>query len=816
MNDNLKQNNKTKNFYIKLIVSRSEVFNKEKNILPYSLSFQLDNFPEKKIKSINNNLQIFESPSNEYIYEFNLNEENEINEKDISHILTFNAYITSIFFIQKKIASIKIPIFINQKINGKQWYILKDNKNEGCIKLLINLEINMADELWNLINEKIYGNNNYDNNNNNNTFRNCIVKKKNSESNNININKIYNNKNLINIASNSNVNANHNNNNSNCYTHLSTNFHSIYSNSIIKRNSSLNNNSNTIILTNNKSTPVLFNNTFNNNINNINNINKSYSNLSYIELDKEKDKIYESNNIINNDNNDNNFNELNISYKETNNNLNLDNQLYIIKNMIYMKEKEIERKIKNIDITKNELSNIEYQYNDKYKRYENELLQLKIKERKLNKENQIYENKHFDLNDEMFAKKNNNFKRSLKNEINIYERNILNSIYNITINNYNNDNLLLETKMNNLLNKVNINNVLNMNLEQNIPKNNINKKEKKNSFNNFNYSNGNLKEQNSIKNTTRDLSTSSKTKKYIKNKNLIKKNTSSNCNYKKVKKSNIFNSNRNIKNNNSNLFIKKDIQSERIYNYSSNKIRLKKNNKLFNKNNAVNTIFKSNTKTNINNKNNISYVGKNLHFNYSLSKKIINSTNLSFVQKNYSLGKIDNNKKNNISMAYYSKTYKINNKKVKKYPIKLKYINNANLFDSNKIFDTEPCISMKYKNSKNLHLIKNVKNKNSSLNFNYLNSNCTKVSTININDIKKVKIYKEHLIHSRRKNGKLNWITDKENNYSQNLDSNRNNSKKKKKKEKDFMNSFNKCKNNIEILINNKNKKLSCNNLNNN
>ena len=168
-------------------------------------------------------------------------------------------------------------------------------------------------------------------------------------------------------------------------------------------------------------------------------------------------------------------------------------------------------------------------------------------------------------------------------------------------------------------------------------------------------------------------------------------------------------------------------------------------------------------------------------------------------------------------MGYYSKTYKINNKKIKKYPIKLKYINNASLFDSNRIFNTEPCISMKYKNSKNLHLVKKAKNKNSSLNCYYLNNNRPKVSTININDIKKVKIYKEHLIHSRRKNGKLNWITaDKENNYSQNLDSNRNNSKKKKKIEKDFMNSFNKCKNNIKILLNDKNKKLSFNNLNNN
>ena len=191
MNEKLKKNQKIHNYYIKVIVNKSQVFNKDKNILPYSLSFQLDNFAEKKIKSINNNLEIFESPSNEYIYELNLRE-NKIDEQLLLHTLSFNAYTTSIFFIQKKIASIKIPIFINKRIYEKQWYILKDSKNEGCIKLSVNVEINMSDELWSIINEYIDDKNNKYFNILINDF---IVRKKNSESNIININKIYNNNN---------------------------------------------------------------------------------------------------------------------------------------------------------------------------------------------------------------------------------------------------------------------------------------------------------------------------------------------------------------------------------------------------------------------------------------------------------------------------------------------------------------------------------------------------------------------------------------------------------------------------------------------
>ena len=283
------------------------------------------------------------------------------------------------------------------------------------------------------------------------------------------------------------------------------------------------------------------------------------------------------------------------------------------------------------------------------------------------------------------------------------------------------------------------------------------------------------------KNSINDLSISNKNKKFRKNK--IKKKSLNN-NYKKINNSNISNSNRNIKINNNNLFIKNDIKLERIQNYSSNKIRFKNNYNILNNNkNKMNTIFKSNIKNKINNKN-LSFIKKNNNFNSSFSKKQINSNNLSFLQKNNSFVKIGHKNNNNISMAYYSKTYKINNKKIKKYPIKLKYTNNTRFFDSNKICNTEPSISNKYKNSKNKNLIKKIKTKNSSLNCYYINNN--KLNNISLNDKEKEKksVYKE-LIIQQKKNDKIIWITeDKENNYNLNLETNKNNSGIKKNKEK--------------------------------
>ena len=98
---------------------------------------------------------MLESPSNEFIFELTLSEK-EKDEELFGYILNFNAYTTSIYFIQKNIASIKIPIFINKAYNGKQWYILKDNKEEACIKLLLNIEVHISNNSYNNINQNIY------------------------------------------------------------------------------------------------------------------------------------------------------------------------------------------------------------------------------------------------------------------------------------------------------------------------------------------------------------------------------------------------------------------------------------------------------------------------------------------------------------------------------------------------------------------------------------------------------------------------------------------------------------------------------------
>ena len=481
MCDNYQENNKKESSYIKIVVIESHIFQKDKITLPYDLSLQFDDFPEKKIKSINNIIEKIEPPSNEFIFELNP-EEKEFKEGEgelLEHILIINAYTTTIFFIKNKISVLKIPIFLNN-LTSKQWYILKDRNDEACIKLLIEIKINISNNLY------LYNNlNQYMLHTNNDYIENLINEKTVREKKNELIN--INNGNKINT---NNINANHNNNNSNCYTHLSTNFHSIYSNSIIKMNNHSINNSN-IILANNKSTPVIFNNN-NNNLNNNN-----YSNLSYVLVYKDKDKNSKSSTIYNNDNF---YCELEIPFedKENNNNLTLDEQLINITNMINIKQKNIEEKTKDINIAKEELINLEKNYYVKNKKYEKDLIEYNHNLRKLEKDKQKYENQHFDFNDRLLREKYNIYKNQLINDINKYENDIFNNINKMTFNNYNNDNLLLESKINNLIykniynvdnkiHKENINYNVKNNLYMNLNKyilNTINKEEKKNINNN--------------------------------------------------------------------------------------------------------------------------------------------------------------------------------------------------------------------------------------------------------------------------------------------------------------------------------------------
>ena len=791
MRENYQQNNEKDNSYIKIIINQSQLFQKDKITIPYNLYLQFDDFPEKKIKSINNILQKFEPPSNEYVFEINP-KENKLNDDLLEHILIINAYTTTIFFIQKKLASIKIPIFLNKSIS-KQWYILKDNNDEACIKLLIEIQINISNNLYNKGNQYIFFKNNDFMNN---SINEIAVRKKN-ESTIINNNK-------LNVTIKNNIN--HNNNNSNCYTHLSTNFHSIYSNSLLKMNSHSTNNSN-IILANNKSTPLIFNN---------NNCNNNYSNLSYILVDKEKDKNSESNTIYNNDNF---FCELEIPLEDKNNNISLEEQLNTIKKMINYKEKKIEEKENSIDMKKNELVNLEKKFYIRNKKYEKDLSDFNHNIRKLEKDKQQYENKNFDLNDTLLNEKFKKYKNILIDEINTYEKDILSNINYITLNNYNNDNLLLDSKMNNLLDKkcnqkgeynedkenININykikNKLYMDLGKYIS-NTINKKEKKNAFGNN--SNSNIINKSKAQNISSDLSITNRNKRYMKNHYLMKKNTTIKHSFKSKNINSIMNNSTNSKNGKlKNFMNKQEIKSEKINNYSSNKIRLKKNNIL--NNHKIKLTHKSNTKNKLNN---LSCLNKNSIFNSSLSKKIINSNNILNLHKDYSLATLGCTKSDNLSTDYYSNTYK-SNKKVKKYPIKLKYLNVAN-YDNNNIYSTESIFSANYEKNKNFNSFKKGENKNNSINCYNSNNNFNNLYTTTIKNDKKRKIYGDNILN-KRKNNKLKSISvDKENNYSQNIEINVNNKQKNfkniKKKDIDVIKSVAKCTSKLKIILDKSNK----------
>ena len=737
--------------FIKITINQSQIFNQFKNILPYTLYLQLENYPEQKIMTIKDINQTFESPSNEYIFDLNLTEKDK-KEDLVNYILTFEAYTTSVFFITKKFASIQIPIFLKKFNIGKQWYILKDNNNESCIKILINIEINIPNDLRNLINKSFFSKikNSFSNQTND-----LSVRKTNEQT--INTNKIYNN--IINSNNNNHIH----NYNSNCYTHLSTNIHSLNSISLIKRNSQSNNS----LLINNKSSPILLN----------NNLSNNYSNISYIILDKEKDKDKDEEQI---NTNSNYICELEIPFEEKydNNNYELEEKLNKIKNLINIKQEELDKKSKKINSQKNEIIFLA-KYNLKKRELEKDLLELEKNERKLEKEKQIYENKNIDLNEKIHLQNKNNYKNQLLNDLNIYENNIFNNINNLILNNNNNDELLLKSKMNDLFTKSkNTNNIININYKINNNAittlrqyllNTKNKKTKKNSFNNKN-----------MTENKNELSIPNNFKKYIK-KNNTKKNSilNNNINYK--------NKNKNIKNfNYKNSFNNiNEIKSEKVLNYSTNRIRIKKEKNILHYNynrESLKTIFKSYTNNNLNaTSNNLSLLNKNSVVNLFFKRKI-DSNNFSVLQKNHSLAEINTSKNKNKQTKYYISSYKANNKKIKKYPIKINYFNDSNSLSNNKINITETSIPIKYKKNKILNSYKTEgkKNINEKRNTNYL------INKPNIQNEKKKSFYNEKNSNKKNKNKDKNTDKDKFNSTSvdkeniQNNIINKNNTKQKK------------------------------------
>ena len=189
---------------------------------------------------------------------------------------------------------------------------------------------------------------------------------------------------------------------------------------------------------------------------------------------------------------------------------------------------------------------------------------------------------------------------------------------------------------------------------------------------------------------------------------------------------------------------------------------------------------------------------KNSFINHSLSKKVINSFNLSNLQKNNSSATISKSKNTNASKIHYSNTYKQNNRKIQKYPIKLKYLNDTNLFINNKINITETSIN-KYKKRNNLNLYKNEENKNINIIL-PSKTNKNKINKINKKGGKNNKIYKVNTTNKMYRKNISSLSVEKSNNKSQNNDNNLNLKHDKNKNTKDKnkdMKSIIKCKNNL-------------------
>ena len=120
---------------IKFLIYESQICQKDKIELPYELSITFGQQHENIINKINTNKIIFDNLLNSFIYDLP-NNSFEYISKQFFEIIAFK---TSIFFIRKNICSVKIPLIHLIKSNNKQWYFLKNDDDEICIKVLISL-----------------------------------------------------------------------------------------------------------------------------------------------------------------------------------------------------------------------------------------------------------------------------------------------------------------------------------------------------------------------------------------------------------------------------------------------------------------------------------------------------------------------------------------------------------------------------------------------------------------------------------------------------------------------------------------------------
>ena len=135
-NDNSSQMLSNKS--IKLLIYESQICKKDKIELPYGLSITFGQQSEEIINKINANKIIFDESLNSFTFDL----QNDSYEYISKQFFEITAFRTSIFFIHNNICSVKIPLIHCIKSDSKQWYFLKNNDNEICIKILISIITN--------------------------------------------------------------------------------------------------------------------------------------------------------------------------------------------------------------------------------------------------------------------------------------------------------------------------------------------------------------------------------------------------------------------------------------------------------------------------------------------------------------------------------------------------------------------------------------------------------------------------------------------------------------------------------------------------
>lgn len=393
----LKKNEKS-TAYIKLILYQSQLTQNSKtikNVFPYFISIQFNKRPEKLISPINNVNQVFNISKTKYKYFIRKNEQKVI--------IKISCYTKTFYLMKKNIASEIIEIkdiknFNSCDKNSKKWYYLKNKNCEIIIKLLISIDLCYIENISNNFFDNI-NNNYYDTFTNTETgfeSNNMTVNK--PESINIHINS-FNNKNL-NIITNNIYLTNYN------YISLNDSLKSFYHTKIIKNKNNINKQK--VINKKTYNDKILFSNTI-----------------------KKRKVLIEK--VINNKNKQSVINSNLFSYVEK--------IIKTIKQKFYLKLKNLEKQKENLRNEESEYIKKENNFNEEKIKFHNEI-------KSYDKSKEIYENNYLDLNINFNKFENNLYRTDIQNDINKYEKEVLN-INNIPINYYNYNEIMLEKKLKN-------------------------------------------------------------------------------------------------------------------------------------------------------------------------------------------------------------------------------------------------------------------------------------------------------------------------------------------------------------------------------